>query len=80
MYAPGLDQLIEGFWGFEAPAGMGVQGIARRLDKMQEDIGEICGGGRAGRVARKVALLLALKRVWGGSGRERLAEWEWRVY
>ncbi|OBT82743.1 hypothetical protein VE02_09352 [Pseudogymnoascus sp. 03VT05] len=69
-------------------------GLLRRMDApgaggagysvLGEDVGEICGGERAGRVA----LLLALKRVWRGRARararererERLAEWEWRVY
>lgn len=60
---------------------MGVAGIARKMDEMQEDIREISEKEGAGDMTRKVALVMAVKRVCEGKwGKERWIDAEGSVW
>ncbi|KFZ13133.1 hypothetical protein V502_06756 [Pseudogymnoascus sp. VKM F-4520 (FW-2644)] len=81
MYGPNLNRLIGGFWKYEAPAGMGVAGIARKLDEMQEDIEELCAAERPTDFTKMAALFSTVGRAREGNGEEeRWAEAKFWIY
>lgn len=70
MYGPKLDRLLDRFWKYEAPSGMGVRGIARKLDEMQEDMGELCAAERPTNLSKTAVLLKTVERAREGRGEE----------